>query len=170
MIRLLKLFFLRMLRHSHNSPHEIAMGISVGLFIGLGPTFGFQLIPTLFFCYFFKFNKVSGTVGVFITNPFTVIPIYLFNYWLGSLFFSNDINASEILREATQKEHEKFFEKIKYIYQIIKRLGLSFLLGCFITSSFCSFVGYFVTKKFTTVFLERRKIRLSKKSNFKKGL
>ena len=164
----IKKILLRALRNRCNSPHQIAMGVSIGTFIGLGPTFGFQLIPVLFFCYFFKLNKIAGTFGVFITNPFTVIPIYLFNYWIGNLFFAKDVNAYKIIKEAVFSKYDTFTENLKAIYFVIIKLGSPFLVGCFINATIFSFIAYFTVRKIVNTFLIKRQLLLEKKKRKKK--
>ena len=77
--------FLKRIVIEDNSAHSIAMGAAVGVFVGILPTFGFQMIPALAISIKLRINKLTAMTGVWVTNPFTVIPIYLFNYWVGSL-------------------------------------------------------------------------------------
>ena len=46
----------------------------------------------IFFAKVAKGNIVLAAVGTWISNPFTYIPLYYFNYKVGSIFFNNSSN------------------------------------------------------------------------------
>jgi len=66
------------------SPREIALGFSLGLFIGMTPTIGFQMPIAIFVAALFKWNKISAALAVWITNPLTAPLIYSFSYFVGA--------------------------------------------------------------------------------------
>ena len=100
--------FFRRIIVEDNSSYSIAMGTAVGIFIGLMPIFGFQMIPAVIISMRLKVNKMAAAAGVWITNPFTVIPIYLFNYWVGAKCLSMESLSREylevVLSELTLKK------------------------------------------------------------------
>ncbi|MFC1812300.1 DUF2062 domain-containing protein [Thermodesulfobacteriota bacterium] len=65
-------------------PREISLGLALGLFIGMTPTMGFQIVIAVFFAALLKWNKISAAVGVWITNPFTAPFIYSTTYIVGA--------------------------------------------------------------------------------------
>lgn len=83
-IRQIKLNLLRFLR-LRGAPDEIAKGVALGIFIGLTPTFGFQIVLALFFAWLLKENKLAALVGIWITNPVTAPFIYALEYESGRL-------------------------------------------------------------------------------------
>jgi hypothetical protein len=83
------------------SPHAIALAFSVGIFIGMSPLFGFHTILGIILAWMFSLNKFVTIVGVYITNPWTIVPIYTFATWLGAKVLGidqilPDINWSNI--------------------------------------------------------------------------
>lgn len=66
------------------TPHEIGMGMALGLFIGMAPLMGVQMAIAIFFAMLLKWNKFAAAIGVWITNPFTALPIYGINYMVGA--------------------------------------------------------------------------------------
>jgi uncharacterized protein (DUF2062 family) len=66
------------------NPREIALGFSLGLFIALSPTMGFQIIIAVFLAALFGWNKITAGMGVWITNPLTAPFIYSGTYVLGA--------------------------------------------------------------------------------------
>lgn len=69
-------------------PREIALGFALGLFVGMTPTLGVQMIIAAFLAALLGWNKISAAAGVWITNPFTAPFIYSFNYWVGARLLS----------------------------------------------------------------------------------
>jgi len=65
-------------------PREIALGLALGIFIGMLPVLGLQTVSAIFFASLFKWNKFSAALGTLISNPLTIPPLYALTYWLGS--------------------------------------------------------------------------------------
>ena len=71
------------------SPFSNAKGIAVGVFCGCFPFFGFQTLLGLFLARVAKGNLFLAAIGTWISNPFTYIPLYFFNYKVGSSLLKN---------------------------------------------------------------------------------
>ena len=69
----------------NDTPHRIALGVAVGMFVAWTPTVGIQMVLTALICALLGANKVVGLPWVWITNPATMVPIYYWNYRLGRL-------------------------------------------------------------------------------------
>jgi uncharacterized protein (DUF2062 family) len=69
---------------STRSPHFIASGMALGLFIGMTPFFGLHVVAALILATFLKMSKIAAVIGVNITNAFTAPLIYPLNYWVGT--------------------------------------------------------------------------------------
>ena len=69
-------------------PHEIAMGLALGLFLGMSPTMGIQTPAAILLAALFKWNKISAAIGVWITNPLTAPFVYGLNYYIGAKLLS----------------------------------------------------------------------------------
>ena len=71
------------------SPLFNAKGIAVGVFCGCFPFFGFQTLLGLFLARVAKGNLFLAAIGTWISNPFTYVPLYFFNYKVGSFLLKN---------------------------------------------------------------------------------
>lgn len=71
---------------SRSSANSIAWGVALGVFIGLTPTVGFQMIIAAFLATLFRVNRLAAIVPVWISNPFTIAPIYYLNFRVGATF------------------------------------------------------------------------------------
>ena len=65
-------------------PRKIALGFALGLFVGMSPTMGIQMVIAVFLASLFKWNKISAAMGVWITNPVTAPFIYGLTYVTGA--------------------------------------------------------------------------------------
>jgi uncharacterized protein (DUF2062 family) len=68
-----------------DTPHRIAFGVFLGFVVGFTPTMGLQIVIYLAMAALLRANKVSGIPIVFITNPFTAVPIY-YAFWKLGIF------------------------------------------------------------------------------------
>jgi len=85
---------LSLFRQQHGSPFFNAKGLAIGVFSGCFPFFGFQTLLGVFFAKLAKGNIVLAAIGTWISNPFTYIPLYYFNYKVGSMFIRNSTNLT----------------------------------------------------------------------------
>ena len=83
---------LSLFRNQNGSPFFNAKGLAIGVFSGCFPFFGFQTLLGIFFAKLAKGNIVLAAIGTWISNPFTYIPLYYFNYKVGSIFFNSSSN------------------------------------------------------------------------------
>lgn len=71
----------------HGSPEQIALGTAIGIFVAFTPTIGFQIIIAAFLATLLNANRTAAIIAVWITNPFTLAPIYAFTYLVGIQFW-----------------------------------------------------------------------------------
>lgn len=72
----------------HGDQYSTARGIAIGLFIGLTPTVGIQIILMLLTCRFFRANFLAAFAVSWVSNPLTMAPLYYGWNQLGELVFS----------------------------------------------------------------------------------
>lgn len=66
-----------------DTPHRIALGVAIAIWLTWTPTIGLQTVATMALCGLFGANKVVGLPFVWISNPATIVPIYYPSYRLG---------------------------------------------------------------------------------------
>ena len=89
---------LSLFRNQNGSPFFNAKGLAIGVFSGCFPFFGFQTLIGVFFAKLARGNIVLAAIGTWISNPFTYIPLYYFNYKVGSIFLN--ISSNEIIEKS----------------------------------------------------------------------
>ena len=66
-------------------PRKIAMGMAIGVFIGVTPTIPFHTIIIIFLTMLFRQNLTAAMLGAWIMNPITIPLFYFVEYEIGKL-------------------------------------------------------------------------------------
>lgn len=74
----------------------MATAFAIGVFIGMSPLLGLHTILGLLAAWLFRLNRIITLVGVFVTNPWTIVPIYSFGTWVGANIMGMDNILPEI--------------------------------------------------------------------------
>jgi len=83
-LKRLKDFFIYRVLHVDDTPHRIALGVAIGIFVTWTPTITLQMVLTVALSALLRANKAVGVPFVWISNPFTLVPIYYPNYLVGA--------------------------------------------------------------------------------------
>lgn len=75
---------LRELLKIKDNPHKIALSFSTGVFIGMSPLLGLHTLLGIAVAWLFRLNTFAMIAGVYVTNPWTIVPIYTFGTWVGA--------------------------------------------------------------------------------------
>ena len=135
--------WLRTLLMLDDTPHHIALGTAIGVFVALTPTVGIQMVLVLLAAIlarpFFRFNKVAGLIAVYITNPLTVVPLYWFNYKVGTLYFSSTITKKEF---AAIFQYDGLREWWTALTRLFVDVGVPLVVGSLVVATICGLVTY----------------------------
>jgi hypothetical protein len=109
-------------------PSKMAASFGVGTLIGMSPLFGIHTLLGVLAACAFKLNKPATITGVYVTNPFTVVPIYTFGTWVGIKLMGSNLCLLGLN-----------FHRITFS-NVMHELG-AFLLPFFIGSTVVSIIG-----------------------------
>jgi uncharacterized protein len=127
-----------------SSPYSIALGFSIGTFISLLPTPGFNILLCILVTILFnKVSKIALFSTLVIWNPITQAPIYAINYSLGN-FILGDL--------------ETIIFKVQNFQQVYE-YTLRYLVGSFITATIISIVMFFIIYFITSKIQKNAKIK-----------
>ena len=125
----IKQFILYSVLHINDTPHSIALGIALGVFVAWTPTLGFQMLMVLILTAIFRANGRVALPFVWISNPFTFFAIYFPNFWLGHHLLSLFIDRSNAnFDRALQSLHSPLLAVQKFFQGTITKELTSFLL------------------------------------------
>lgn len=81
-----KYWYLRIIRQSA-TPHNIALGMGLGVFIGALPIMPFQSVTVIALAFLLHTNKFAAWLATCYSNVFTMVPFYSFLFMVGKFFF-----------------------------------------------------------------------------------
>ena len=91
-----KYYFLKLLR-LRGTPHSIAMGAAIGVFIGLTPTIPFHTILILAFTLVSRTSFIAGLItSLVVCNPLTYIPQYYLALLIGNVVTPFTLNWEKV--------------------------------------------------------------------------
>jgi hypothetical protein len=88
--RRLKQIVIHNILHLDDTPHRIAWGVFIGAMIAFTPTLGLQIVIYLPLAALLRANKISGIPILFISNPFTAVPLYYTTWSVGAAVMHPD--------------------------------------------------------------------------------
>ena len=77
--------FLWQLRELRGKPHEIALGMAIGVFIGITPTIPLHTILAVSLALLVGGSKLAAALGVWVSNPLSIPFFYYGSYRIGQL-------------------------------------------------------------------------------------
>jgi uncharacterized protein (DUF2062 family) len=129
------------------SPHRIALAFAAGVFIGMSPLLGFHTLLGFASAWIFRLNPFAVLAGVYITNPWTIVPIYTFSTYIGA----QCLGIEQIIPKIDWSD-------ISFINLMndLEPLLMPFILGTLLIGSVMSVISYII------VYLAAKKVhRLS---------
>lgn len=150
------LTLLRRILMLDDTPHSIAMGVAIGMFIGITPTVGLQMLLVMILAAvtarLFRFNRIAALLTVYVSNPITTVPIYYFNYKVGTLFVEGNVTRRDFEKLL---QYDGIGEWCRTIVGLFIEVGTPLILGSLIVASVCSAISYPVMRWMLRVFKRR---------------
>ena len=136
--------FVERVKKLEGDPHYIAMGMAIGVFVGITPTMPFHTVIAVALAFILRGSKAAAAIGVWFCNPFTAPFFYLGSYKVGMFIFGNSA---------------PFDIKYESILELIK-LGMdvtmAMIAGGIILGILPGIVAYFITHKIIATIRSRR--------------
>ncbi len=157
-------FLIQKIKKLHGDPHYVAFGMAIGVFVAITPTIPFHTIIAIALAVLFKASKPAAIIGVWVSNPFTVVFLYFACYKTGHLFFEDSLNALESIKILIEHldSNIEFSQKINYFMEFIQTNIKTFMImnfGGILLGLPSGIAAYFVTKVF---FVQLRKQKIKK--------
>jgi len=129
--------------HLDDTPHSIALGLAIGMFIAMTPTIGLQMLLTVAVSWLFRANKVAGVPLAWITNPATIVPVYSFNYVVGrTLVGGPGLGKVQDLLRATIERSESLDALAKAWLALMWHAALPLWVGCVLVGAVAAAITY----------------------------
>lgn len=138
----IKKFVNEQIIHSKESNHKITFSIMLGVFMGIVPIWGYQMVVAFFLAYILKLNKVITLVASNISIP-PMIPFILYgSYAIGCWVMGDPLSIG--------------FQEISF--ESIKTTLLNYVIGSFILATLAGLVAGFISGTLLTIFRRKRNV------------
>lgn len=138
-----RLIYERMVRpvlQINDSPHSLSLGIAMGLFVGLTPTVGIQMAVVVILGTLIRANRLAAVCVVWISNVFTVVPLYYLFYITGIALLGRESMTYEHLASIVSPGGERSaWQTVVYMFN---ELGWPLWLGSLVIATVCSLPTY----------------------------
>jgi glycosyltransferase involved in cell wall biosynthesis len=129
-------FLKKHILHSGDSIPKIAFSVMLGIFMGIAPIWGYQLITAIALAYLFRLNKFVVILAANISIPPMIPPILYLSYLTGGWILNMDQQLTFSSNISFDFIRDNFFQYV---------VG-SLVFGCFL--SLCSGLATFFLLKF----------------------
>jgi len=149
------------------SPRAVAGGFALGVFIAFTPTIGLQIIIVIFLGTLLNLNRPAAILAVWITNVATMVPIYTFNYWVGSLIWEGP-PVAEVYKtfaamgaQLVSLDFWDFWDQFQIMLGLSTSIIIPLLIGSVVIGAICAGLTYLVCMSIIqTVLVKRQKKRI----------
>ena len=157
------------LKSMKGDPHFVAMGMAAGVFVGITPTIPFHTLGALTLAYIVRGSRPAAIMGIWLSNPFTLVFLYLACYKTGMLFFGSAACDPEIIKNLIHQmdTDSSLYDKMIFTVHFFRtkiRLFLIMLAGGFVLGIPVAVVSYFMTRRFMIKIHLQKAKRLEKKN------
>lgn len=161
--RQIKYYSLRLTR-LRGEPHELAIGIALGIFAGMMPIMPFQIVLAITLALFFKGSKITAALGTWVTNPLNWYFMYYYNYKIGaSILGISGKNAIISSVMASIRQGEEALVVIGKITGAGGTIISAFLVGGFLMGFVAAIPSYFIFLRFFQLVRRWRQERRNRK-------
>lgn len=134
---------LRQILALDDTDHSKALGVAIGMFIGMTPTVGLQMAIVLLFAAItsrlFHFNRMAALLTVYISNPLTMLPLYWMNYKIGTWFVAGNVTKEEF---AQVLQYEGLAEWWDALTKLFVSIGTPLIVGSLLAATVCGLASY----------------------------
>ncbi len=157
--------------HADDTPHAIALGVSIATFIAILPLIGLQTILSVALAALFRANKAVCFPIVWISNPLTAVPIYYPCILIGRLIVPSDqASAEDALSKLTMADSAAGILEAQFWKELsltLVGLGVEIWVGSFIVAAILAILAYPLSRWAVNGYRERHRQRILRRQLFR---
>ena len=142
-----KYYYLRFIR-LRGEPHELALGMALGIFVGMMPIMPFHMALSIALALVFKGSKITAALASWISNPLDWYILYYLNYKIGSFVLEHSKESRDF--SSLMESVRNGGEGMAFMKEIVGASGslvTAFLTGGLIMGMVASVPSYFIFLK-----------------------
>jgi uncharacterized protein (DUF2062 family) len=130
--------YLRKLLALDDTPERVALAFALGVVLAFSPLLGLHTILGLTIAFAFRLNRAAVLIGVFVNNPWTIVPIYTAAAYLGWYLFGFPAAPALLDFQWTHLWYGSFWVNLWKNGAVLKPL----IFGSTILSIFAGLISY----------------------------
>jgi hypothetical protein len=152
--RKLERWFIYRVLHVDDTPHRIALGLAIGVFVTMTPTIGLQMLLVVALATLFRANKLVGVPIVWASNPLTVVPIYYPSFLLGRALLGERYSRQAFYTAVTKAftQQDSWWAQIKAWYEATMSIFAPLWLGSIIVALLLGALTYVFMQRFIVLY------------------
>lgn len=144
--------------HADDTPHRIATGVGVGLFVACSPLMGLHMLLALVGTMLLRGNRAVSVMAAWVSNPITFAPIMAFNWIVGHAVLPRSEVATghevRILIRQMIGKAEGLVPMIRHVFTeefwsavmgLVGKLGAELWIGSVLVGLLAGLFGYLLT-------------------------
>lgn len=131
-----------------DTPHRIALAFGIGVWLAFFPILGVHTILALLIAFLFRLNRAALLIGVYVSNPWTLAPLYMAGTVLGCEIFG--VSSAELTAVDWSLHGRAFY---RALFESLRPYVWPFVVGNTVLGVAGGIVGYVVLREI----LERRR-------------
>ncbi len=140
----------------NDTPHRLALGVAIGIFVTWTPTIGFQMALTIGLSWLLGANKFVGVPFVWLSNPATVVPVYGPNYLIGCWLLGKQPDGWHKVIEAIRFQGGLYDRILEWFY-VTKSIFWELWVGSFVVALVLGILTYFAMYRMIIVYRTQKK-------------
>ncbi len=131
-----------------DTPHRIALAFGIGVWLAFFPILGVHTILALLIAFLFRLNRAALLVGVYVSNPWTLAPLYMAGTVVGCEILG--VSRAELTSVDWHLHGRAFY---RALFENLRPYVWPFVVGNTVLGVAGGIVGYIVLREI----LERRR-------------
>jgi len=127
--------FFDRVKNLEGDPHFVAMGLAIGVFIGITPTIPFHTVLAVSLAIILRGSKAAAALGVWCSNPVTAPIFYWGSYKVGMYLLGN------------RAPFDVKYESILELLNLGMDVTIAMIAGGVILGVLPGIASYFITRK-----------------------
>ncbi len=143
------------LHRLRSSPHAIALGCAIGVFVSFTPFLGFQLMLAGLLAWLSRASIIASMLGTFIGNPLTFPFIWMGAYQLGTF-----VLAKEAIHQSIDLSVGILHFSAEQLWLLVLPMTIGGLSLGVVAAALC----YFPLRRAVEIYQRRRDVRTARES------
>ncbi len=153
-LRLLRLIYIKLFR-IHDTPQKIALGVGIGVFLGIAP--GTGPIAAVFMAFVLRVNRAAALLGSLLTNTWLSIVTFFLSIKVGSSIMG--VDWQDVHRNWGR--FLKDFKVVTFFKLANLKIILPVIIGYFVVSFCLGLIAYLITLTIITRIRHESKSRIN---------